>query len=152
MASTSSTQVRVAVRIRPLTPQEIGQGANQVVEAVPPCVGIGERRFTYDAVFDSSISQSDLYSSVSSPLLKSFLDGYNATVSKIVCFLFVGGALFATFFGDKNTHKSLRHCSLKSSNNNTIRLWLMDKLDQARLLQWEVKLMPKEKKCVFIQD
>ena len=76
----ATSQVRVAVRIRPLTPQEVGQGANQVVQAVPPTVGIGERRFTYDAVFDSHVTQPDLYSSVSGPLLKSFLEGYNATV------------------------------------------------------------------------
>ena len=76
----ASCQVRVAVRIRPLTPQEVGQGDNQVVEAIPPTVGIGERKFTYDAVFDSRVTQHDLYGSVSGPLLKSFLDGYNATV------------------------------------------------------------------------
>jgi hypothetical protein len=76
----ATSHVRVAVRIRPLTPQEIGQGAIQVVEAVPPTVGIGERRFTYDSVFDSNVTQSDLYGSVSGPLLKSFLEGYNATV------------------------------------------------------------------------
>jgi hypothetical protein len=76
----ATSQVRVAVRIRPLTPNEVGQGANQVVEAVPPTVGIGERRFTYDSVFDAHVTQADLYGSVSGPLLKSFLEGYNATV------------------------------------------------------------------------
>jgi hypothetical protein len=78
-----STQVHVAVRIHPLTPQEMDEGANHVVEVeavLPPTVGIGERHFTYDAVFDSHVTQPDLYGSVSGPLLKSFLDGYNATV------------------------------------------------------------------------
>ena len=41
---------------------------------------MGKRRFTYDAVFDSNFSQTDLYESVSAPLLSSFVDGYNATV------------------------------------------------------------------------
>ena len=79
--SSSSCQVRVGVRIRPVTAQEIKQGGKQVVDVAPPCVGIGERRFTYDAVFDSYVGQQELYDSVSKPLLSSFLDGYNATVS-----------------------------------------------------------------------
>lgn len=52
-----------------------------MLDVSPPCVGIGERRFTYDAVFDSSVAQQELYESVSGPLLASFVDGYNATVS-----------------------------------------------------------------------
>ena len=77
----TTCQVRVGVRIRPLTSQEIKQGGKQVLDVAPPSVGIGERRFTYDAVFDSHIAQEELYESVSRPLLASFVDGYNATVS-----------------------------------------------------------------------
>jgi hypothetical protein len=78
--SSSCCQVRVGVRIRPLTSNEIKQGGKKVLDVSPPCLGIGERRFTYDAVFDSHISQQELYESVSKPLLASFVDGYNATV------------------------------------------------------------------------
>lgn len=53
-----------------------------MLDVNPPSVGIGERRFTYDAVFDSQVSQEELYNSVSKPLLGSFVDGYNATVSQ----------------------------------------------------------------------
>ena len=81
-AASSSCQVRVGVRIRPVTSQEIKQGGKQVLDVAPPCIGIGERRFTYDAVFDSYVGQQELYESVSKPLLTSFLDGYNATVSR----------------------------------------------------------------------
>lgn len=50
------------------------------VTTIPPCIGIGERRFTYDAIFGSHVGQQELYDNVSKPLLSSFLDGYNATV------------------------------------------------------------------------
>jgi hypothetical protein len=81
-APSSQCQVRVGVRIRPVTSQEIKQGGKQVLDVAPPAVGIGERQFTYDALFDSHVSQQELYTNVSKPLLGSFVDGYNATVSK----------------------------------------------------------------------
>jgi hypothetical protein len=47
----------------------------------PASISIASHKtFTYDVVFDSETSQDDLYSSVSSSLLDSFVDGYNATV------------------------------------------------------------------------
>lgn len=82
MAPSSASQVRVSVRIRPLTRQEVGQGGKAVLAAVAPEIRLGERRFTYDSVFDSAVSQATLYQEVSAPLLASFVDGYNATVSK----------------------------------------------------------------------
>ena len=78
-----TSRVRVGVRIRPLTSQEIHQGGKPSLNVSPPSVGIGERRFTYDAVFDSNVSQLELYETVSTPLITSFVDGYNATVSSI---------------------------------------------------------------------
>jgi len=87
-SSSSGSKVRVGVRIRPLTSREEGEGGHGVLKVHHPAsqeqgfpeIRLGERRFSYDAVFDSHVSQSDLYRSVSQPLLKSFLDGYNATV------------------------------------------------------------------------
>lgn len=78
-----SCQVRVGVRVRPLTSGEISSDGKAVVEASPidRTVAVAKRKFTYDAVFDSSVTQSDLYDAVSPSLLGSFLDGYNATVS-----------------------------------------------------------------------
>jgi len=73
--------VRVGVRVRPLTNQEIQQAGKSVIQSHGSEIQLGERRFTYDAVFDSQVTQSELYTSVSKPLLFSFLDGYNATVS-----------------------------------------------------------------------
>ena len=78
--TSAGSQVRVGVRIRPLTHQEVGFGGKGVLAARPPQIRLGERRFTYDAVFDANVSQADLYAQESAPLQNSFLDGYNATV------------------------------------------------------------------------
>ena len=81
-SSSSGCQVRVGVRVRPLTSREHAEGGKTVVHVQPSSgeIRIGERRFTYDAVFPSHSGQAELYQSVSAPLLKSFLEGYNATV------------------------------------------------------------------------
>ena len=76
----NESRVRVGVRVRPLTSQEINQGGNCSLNIDSPALRMGRRRFTYDAVFDSNFGQEDLYESVSAPLLSSFVDGYNATV------------------------------------------------------------------------
>jgi hypothetical protein len=75
------SRVKVGVRIRPLTSQEIQQGGKPSLHVDPPSsIRMGQRQFTYDAVFDAHCAQNDLYESVSTPLLSSFVDGYNATV------------------------------------------------------------------------
>jgi hypothetical protein len=86
----TESRVRVGVRIRPLTSKEINQGGKNSLSILPPSVKISQRQFTYDTVFDSSVGQADLYDSISAPLLKSFAEGYNATVrisviSVLVC-------------------------------------------------------------------
>ena len=86
-SASSDCQVRVGVRVRPLTSQEHRQGGKQVLSGTPPSISIAQRQFTYDAVFDSHVGQKELYDSVSKPLLGSFVDGYNATVSFFVFFI-----------------------------------------------------------------
>jgi len=76
-----ASQVRVGLRVRPLTSQELREGGKNVLNANHPEVCLGERRFTFDSVFDANVDQQDLYRSVSAPLLQTFLEGYNATVS-----------------------------------------------------------------------
>eukprot|EP00538_Stauroneis_constricta_P001540 CAMPEP_0119566416 /NCGR_PEP_ID=MMETSP1352-20130426/32999_1 /TAXON_ID=265584 /ORGANISM="Stauroneis constricta, Strain CCMP1120" /LENGTH=118 /DNA_ID=CAMNT_0007615519 /DNA_START=106 /DNA_END=459 /DNA_ORIENTATION=- len=78
--SSSSSQVRVGVRIRPLASKEISQGGQGCLNVVAPSIGIGQRQFTYDTVFDTHISQQDLYDNIATPLLTSFTAGYNATI------------------------------------------------------------------------
>ena len=91
-----ASQVRVAVRIRPLSHSERAQGGLCIVQTDPPqrTVSILQRKFTYDAVYDANISQSALYDNIRGSLstvhgsddiecggmLQGFLDGYNATI------------------------------------------------------------------------
>ena len=79
-ASKKASRVRVGVRVRPLTSKEINQGGNSSLNIDSPSIRMGRRGFTYDAVFDSNYGQTELYESISTPLLSSFADGYNATV------------------------------------------------------------------------
>lgn len=80
-----TSQVRVGVRVRPLTSKERGAGGKPVVacDAFSNAVELATCRFTYDAVLDTNITQTELYKTVSAPLLNSFLEGYNATVSVV---------------------------------------------------------------------
>ena len=74
-------QVRVCVRVRPITAKEQESGASNTLEvANSKSIQLSGRRFTFDSVFDASTSQNDLYRSVAPSLMQSFLDGYNATV------------------------------------------------------------------------
>ncbi|CAO0793737.1 unnamed protein product [Mucor circinelloides] len=80
----SSSSVRVAVRIRPLTENEKQQCQNNAIAFIPDnqqqiIVG-GDRPFTFDYVYPPSSSQQELYSSCVIPLLNKFMKGYNSTI------------------------------------------------------------------------
>jgi len=94
MASGASSQVRVGVRVRPVSVKE--QGAENVLSVQQRSIALSGRHFTYDHVFDSSISQSSLYEQVSPQLLQSFLEGYNATVRENDCAVVWIEVLFTT--------------------------------------------------------
>jgi len=79
----STSQVRVGVRIRPLTCNEKSLGGKTIVSSCyhNSTVEILKRKFTYDAVFDENVSQSEMYNSVGEGgMLDSFLEGYNTTI------------------------------------------------------------------------
>lgn len=75
--------VQVALRIRPLLPKEIGEGCQECIDITPgePQVVMGNNKaFTYDYVYGTMASQSDLYNQTVVPLLNRFFKGYNATL------------------------------------------------------------------------
>lgn len=80
---TPNCQVRVGVRVRPITSKEHCVGGKCIItsDLYNNTLELSNRRFTYDSVFDTNTTQIQLYQTVSKPLLNSFLDGYNATVS-----------------------------------------------------------------------
>lgn len=75
--------VRVALRIRPLLPKEIGEGCQECINITPgePQVVMGnDKAFTYDHVYGTLSKQSELYDQTVVPLLDGLFKGYNATV------------------------------------------------------------------------
>ena len=81
----ATSQVRVGVRIRPLTDAETSEGGKCII--TPPThpdnksLSILKRQYTFDSVYDTNISQSEMYDSVGgNEMLEQFLDGYNATI------------------------------------------------------------------------
>jgi hypothetical protein len=91
-ASSSTTKVRVGVRVRPLNSRE----GNPVLSChCHNAVEISGAQYTYDHVFDSQVSQEELYREIR-PMLSSFLEGFNATV-RIVLYLFIASSLARRF-------------------------------------------------------
>jgi len=88
-----SCNVRVAVRVRPLTIKEESllsdnngdsaiRRARSVVSVQPQLasVSIGERRFTFDSVFNEKVTQDQMYEDAVKNMLPGVLNGYNATI------------------------------------------------------------------------
>ncbi|KAL7547778.1 hypothetical protein ACHAWF_014537 [Thalassiosira exigua] len=82
--SSSTSNVRVGVRIRPLSPLELASSGRAVVDgsSLSKTVSLGsaQRTYAYDAVYRPDCAQSELYADCSPPLLDAFLSGYNATI------------------------------------------------------------------------
>ena len=83
-SSGSAFRVRVGVRVRPEPGVVVGSASSALAVTAGRSIELSQgrqcHRYTYDAVFGASTSQSTLYEQVSPPLLRSFLNGYNATV------------------------------------------------------------------------
>lgn len=77
------SQVRVGVRIRPLTSDEQAQGGKSIVNSSysDSTIELLDRKFTFDSVYDETVPQDQLYNCVGSDrMLEAFLDGYNSTI------------------------------------------------------------------------
>ncbi|KAK4746349.1 hypothetical protein SAY87_012661 [Trapa incisa] len=75
----SDPSVKVAVRIRPGKCHEIG-GIHWLEKVSSDTLLVGDRRFTFDSVFDSRTSQQAIFQTVGVPLVKDALAGYNASI------------------------------------------------------------------------
>ena len=77
----SSSQVKVAVRVRPLLTKERSQSKSQTLtDFSSNALSFKGTQFTYDHVFSSTFTQTDLYAETAAPMLRPFLDGYNVTI------------------------------------------------------------------------
>ena len=80
MSTTSSSGVRVGLRVRPLLSNERHQGISVAPLDSTSLEFKGSQTFTYDYVFAMDVSQQELYNQTAAPLLKSFMEGYNITL------------------------------------------------------------------------
>lgn len=79
----SSSNVRVAVRLRPLNSRERLAGSDELIVcegASRQIVAGPEHLFTYDSVFGADSRQEDLFDELAKPLLNSFMAGFNCTI------------------------------------------------------------------------
>ena len=72
------SKLKVAVRCRPLIVEE-GR-ARKCISIVDDSIVVGEKRFSFEQVFDESKTQKDIYSNCVKSLVDGCFDGYNATV------------------------------------------------------------------------
>ena len=85
----TTTSVKVALRVRPMTVKETLDNATECLLYIPqsPQVVIGfpdapssQKSFTYDHVFNPDSTQDEIYNACVQPLLDEFLKGFNATI------------------------------------------------------------------------
>ena len=91
----SASNVRVAVRLRPLNSRERLAGSDELIlgDPVRKQIAAGsEHCFTYDAVFGTDSRQEELFEELARPLLDSFVNGFNCTI------LAYGQVNFAPYF------------------------------------------------------
>lgn len=77
------SNVRVAVRLRPMNSRERLAGADELIicEAGNKQIIAGpEHCFTYDSVFGAESLQEDLFTDLAEPVLNSFMSGFNCTI------------------------------------------------------------------------
>ncbi|XP_014372213.2 chromosome-associated kinesin KIF4 [Papilio machaon] len=74
--------VQVALRIRPLMPEEIKRGCDECISVVPgePQVQIKDLAFTYNYVFPQHITQQEFYDTAVKALIEKLFQGYNVTI------------------------------------------------------------------------
>ncbi|KAG8228748.1 hypothetical protein J437_LFUL009670 [Ladona fulva] len=84
--------VRVVVRVRPLSEEEVQAGHKKVVQVntvqgmvtvenpCPSSPGEPARTFTFDLVFDVDSKQADVYNEIARPIVSKVLEGYNGTI------------------------------------------------------------------------
>ena len=95
----SDSSVKVGVRIRPLLSKERHQN-NSLTNYDNESIEFKGQTFTYDNVFGLDLSQQELYQNTASPMLKSFLDGFNVTIIAY-------GKIFVLVVCEKNPNNTM---------------------------------------------
>ena len=87
--SKESESVKVCIRCRPMSMNEMNQGHTVVVECKPstgeiyvkrPYTDEPPKQFTFDSAFDWNNTQQQIYEETSSSIIENVLEGYNGTI------------------------------------------------------------------------
>ena len=81
------SNVKVAIRCRPLSSKETGRGCNNIVRISNNAVriekvsdGLEAKEFVFDHCYDIDSKQEQVYVDLGQPLLTQALDGFNGTI------------------------------------------------------------------------
>lgn len=83
MSATTASNVRVAVRLRPLNAREQLAESTEAIAYSPHSSQIHagpEHCFTFDSVFGPETGQQEVFETLARPLLETFINGYNCTI------------------------------------------------------------------------
>ena len=77
----SDENIKVGVRVRPLSSKELGEGDIECLSAIDTTIKCGsDHKFTYDYAFEPSTTNEELYGHAARPLLDDVFRGFNATI------------------------------------------------------------------------
>ena len=82
-SSDKSDSVSVAVRVRPLLPKDVAEGARECLRKLagtPQLVLGADRSFTFDHVFEADEPNGNIFDSCARELVQGTLEGYNSTI------------------------------------------------------------------------
>jgi Cdc6-like AAA superfamily ATPase len=88
-AKATAESVKVAIRCRPMSNNEMAQGHTVVVEinkasfdifVKRPFTDEAPKQFTFDNVYDWTNTQAEIYKETCSPIIGNILEGYNGTI------------------------------------------------------------------------
>ena len=88
-AGARETNVRVAIRCRPMSSKESARGCASIVDMFEQTVRIrspadkpnsADKEFTFDFCYDSESTQELVYKEIGEPIIKQALEGFNCTV------------------------------------------------------------------------
>ncbi|KAI8339192.1 P-loop containing nucleoside triphosphate hydrolase protein [Chlamydoabsidia padenii] len=83
MTVSTTSSVRVAVRVRPLTEIEQQHNCKNNITFIPnqPQINVGpDRSFTFDYTYTPLTSQQEVFDTCVIPLVNKYIDGYNSTI------------------------------------------------------------------------
>lgn len=83
VSSITGSNVKVALRVRPLSAKERLIGSSECIYAVPgipQVIANGEKSFLYDTVLDQNSTQKSIFEECVLPLMDKFIQGYNITI------------------------------------------------------------------------